>query len=106
MEEKEILLQILGELRALREILSQPVPSERKFITLQEASAISGLSVRQLREYIRQGVLTRYGSRRKTLIFSGELLEAMRAGFKKPEYPTPSGRTKKLRIVKVQKPPS
>ena len=103
MEEKEILLQILNELRMLRDILSQPAHFDKKFITLKEASAISGLSVRQLREYIRQGVLARYGSKKRTLIFKDELFEAIRNGFRKMTEPTPRGRKDRLRPVKVGK---
>jgi len=106
MDEREILLQILNELRTLKDILSQPASTDKKFITLREASAISGLSVRQLREYLRDGVLTRYGSKRRVLLYTEELIEAIRNGFRKVIEPSPRGQEKRLKTIKVGRPKS
>ena len=82
--ELQLLENILEELRLLRKAIEDSncvsVPG-RKFISLKEASKLSGLSVRRLREYIKAGVLTRYGSKRRTLIFIDELEEAIKNGF-------------------------
>jgi excisionase family DNA binding protein len=95
------LASVAAELKALRELLvTYTLPSQqREFLTLQEASELCGLSSRQLREYIRQGVLTRYGSSRRILISRTELEEAIKNGFKQAFEPSPvHGKIKPIKV--------
>ncbi len=100
--ELQLLENILEELRLLRKAIED---SNRvfasKFISLKEASEISGLSVRRLREYIRAGVLTRYGSKRRTLIWIDELERAIINGFRTENLESPRSRKDRLKPVKV-----
>ena len=103
--ELQLLENILEELRLLRKAIEDSnrvsVPG-RKFISLKEASKISGLSVRRLREYIRAGVLTRYGSKKRVLILAAELEEAIRNGFTYPSNPAPNTKRNLLRPVRLK----
>ncbi|MBW2064302.1 MAG: helix-turn-helix domain-containing protein [Deltaproteobacteria bacterium] len=103
---QKLLQDILVELRTLRKDVNQLAAPDvtKKFLTLKEASALTGLSPRQLHHYIRNGVLTRYGSRRRVLLSSDELELAIIEGFRKPIDSTPRTRSGKIRPIKLTPP--
>jgi len=103
---QKLLQDILVELRTLRKDIHQLAVSDvtKRFLTLKEASALTGLSPRQLHHYIRSGVLTRYGSKRRVLLSSDELELAIIEGFRKPTDAAPTDQTGKVKPIKFSRP--
>jgi len=100
-EIKTILLRLIGQIEILNEQLQYQlnVKKDFPFITLEEASRISGLSRKTLKNYFSKGILTRYGSKRKPLIAKEEFLEQIKHGFKSP---IPQPQNKKIKPIRLK----
>jgi len=72
--------------------------TEKEFLTLEEASKLSGLAPKTLRKYVAKGILSRYGSARKVLIAKSELKNAIQTGFKPSLTICPNEKIRPIRV--------